>query len=151
MSEGLTYPFTEEQISSQATLNAKGLMFAAAAFAKEHSLSAEEMWTFVGQRFAPGWEGLLGAPVIEIAKWFALNWISSGSEVRSVSGDGAQAHVVVGGWPSEEDLEFWGLTREETDAIRALPLAITDYLGLEFEWSWDGDDVTAKFARPGGA
>jgi hypothetical protein len=68
MSEGLTYPCTDEQISTQATMNANGFGFAIMAYAKEHSLSADELWAFMGEKFAPGWEGMLDAPVNEIAK-----------------------------------------------------------------------------------
>jgi len=151
MSEGLTYPFSDEQIRNQATLNANGLGFAIMAYAKEHSLSADEMWAFVGEKFAPGWEGMLGAPAEEIAKWFALNWVSLGAEVRSLTGDEAQSQVVIAGWPSAENLEVYGLTREETDAIWATPASIAEYLGLEYEWSRDGDEVTFTFTRPSDA
>jgi hypothetical protein len=151
MSEGLTYPFTAEQISNQATVNANGLGFAVMAYAKEHSVSLDELWTYMGRRFAPAWEGLKGSPVSEVAKWFALNWVSLGAEVRTLSGDEAQGKVVTAGWPSVENLEAFGLTREEADCMRLAPAAIAEYLGLAFEWSREEDEVTMIFTRQSAA
>ena len=150
MSEGLNYPFTDEQISNQAKGNASALILAITAYAKEHSLSADEMWKFMGRKFAPGWEGLRGSPVSEVAKWFALNWVSLGAELRSFSGDEVRAQIVTAGWPSAESLEFFGLAREDV-SHGAAPASIAEYLGLSFEWSRDGDEVTFIFSRPDSA
>ncbi len=147
MSEGLNYPFTAEQIANQAIENASSLSLAMTAYAKEHSLSADEMWKFVGRKFAPGWEGERGSPVSEVAKWFALNWVSLGAELRSFSGDDVQAQIVTAGWPSAESLEEFGLTREDTDATWVTPAPIAEYLDLAYEWSRDGDEVTYIFSR----
>lgn len=149
MSEGLNHSFTAEQISNQATGNASSLILAVTAYAKEHSLSADEMWSFVGRKFAPGWEGMRGSPVSEIAKRFALNWVSFGAELRSLTGDDVKAQFVFAGWPSAEGLEFFGLSRENISG--AAPASIAEYLGLSFEWSRDGDEVTFVFSRPGTA
>lgn len=151
MSEGLNYPFTDEQISNQAKGNASSVGLAVMAYAIEHSLSADEMWKFMGRKFAPGWEGLRGSPVSEVAKWFALNWVSLGAELRSFSGDEVRAQIVTAGWPSAESLEQFGLTREDTDAGGSAPAAIAEYLALAYEWSRDGDEITEIFSRPGSA
>jgi hypothetical protein len=72
-----------------------------------------------------------------------------GAEVRSLSGDEVQGQIVMAGWPSAESLEFYGLIREETAAVWAAPASIAEYLGLDYEWSRDGDEVTHVFSRPG--
>jgi hypothetical protein len=150
MSEGLNYPFTAEQICNQARGNANGLILAMTAYAIEHSISTDEMWRSIGGRFALGWEGLRGAPVLEVAKRFALNWVSFGAEVRSLAGDDVKAQFVYSGWPSAESLEFWGLSLEDV-SHGAAPASIAEYLGLTFEWSRAGDEVTFLFSRPGAA
>jgi hypothetical protein len=150
MSEGLNYPFTAEQIGNQATGNATALILAMTAYAKEHSLSVDEMWRFIGRKFALGWEGMRESPVSEVTKRFALNWVSFGAELRSLSGDETKAQLVFAGWPSAEDLEYFGLTREDFSDGAAVD-SIAEYLGLSFEWSRDGDEVTFIFSRPDSA
>ena len=149
MSEGLNYPFTAEQISDYATLNASAFILAIMAYAKEHSLPTDELFSSFGRIFAPAWEGVRGTPVGEVAKWMALHQVSTGAELRSLSEDEVQAQIVIVGWPSEEHLEHFGLTREDTDAFRVIPATIAEYLGLAYEWNRDADEIAQIFSRPG--
>ena len=144
MSDETNTTFTPEQISEQAQGNAKGLVLVAVAYLKEHALSMDEFWAFVGRRFAPGWEQGLTAK--EVARWAALNMVSIGCNLRSLSGNESQAEAVIGGWPSEESLTFFGLTQEEADTVWCSFGPIAESLGYGYEWRRQGDEVTITFS-----
>ena len=144
MSDEMNTTFTPEEISEQAQGNVNGLSLVAVAYLKEHALSMEEFWAFVGGQFAPGWEQ--GMTAKEVARWAALNMISGGCSLRLLSGDESQAEAVIAGWPSEESLAFHGLTQEEADTLWGSFGPIAESLGYDYEWRRQGDEVTITFS-----
>jgi hypothetical protein len=70
-----------------------------------------------GEAYAPAWEELRGRPVEEVAQLVALNVLSEGSTLRSLSSKGGRAGMPVEGWPDEESLGFLPLERDECDRI----------------------------------
>lgn len=62
---------------------------------KERGLAVEEYVAYHGRRFAPGWEELRGQPFAEVAQLVALNSVSVGCTLRSLSGNDTRADVYV--------------------------------------------------------
>jgi hypothetical protein len=140
MSDETTTSFTPEQISQQATLNANMLLFLAIAYVKEQRLSLDQFWSFGGKLLIPFWES--AESVEECAKWTALNMVSLGAKLHSISGDESQAKVVLGGWPSEELAASYGITMEEVSSSWDMMIPVFESLGYVYEWNRQGDVVT---------
>ena len=145
MSDEMKTTFTPEQISQQSQGNFNAFCLVAVAYLKEHALSTDEFWSFVGRRFAPRWQHGLTAK--EIARWAALNMVSAGGNLRSISGDESQAEAVLRGWPSEDSLVFVGVTREDADSMWGSFGPIAESLGYGYQWHRQGDEVTMTFSR----
>ena len=71
----------------------------------------------VGQRFAPGWAEMEGQPTKAVAQMAALNMVSVGGSVQSLSGDDSQAQAVIQGWPAEDWRTFFTLEQTEIDPV----------------------------------
>ena len=145
MSDETSVSFTPEEISQQAQGNVTHISLAAAAYLKEHALSMDDFWAFAGRRFAPSWKQ--GMTAKEVATGAALNMVSGGWNLRSLSGDDSQAEAVMGGWPFEGALELHELTQEEADTIWNVFGPIAESLGYGYEWNRQGDEVTMTFSR----
>ena len=145
MSDEMKTTFTPEQISQQAQGNFNGVLLVVVAYLKEHALSVDEFCAFAGHRFAPGWQQGLTAK--EIARLAALNMVSAGGNLRSLSGDESQAEAVLRGWPSEDSLVFFGVTQEDADSMWGAMGTIAEHLGFDYEWHRQGDEVTITFSR----
>lgn len=145
MSEETKTTFTPEQISQQAIGNVTNICLAADAYLKEHALSMDEFWAFVGRRFAPGWDQ--GMTAKEVALAAALNMVTGGWNLLSLSGDESQAEVVMGGWEFVEAPEFYELTLKEADTIWGAFGPIAESLGYVYAWKRQGDEVTMTFTR----
>jgi len=145
MSDEMNTTFTPEQILQQAQGNLTGVLLVVVAYLKEHALSVDEFCAFAGHRFAPRWQQGLTAK--EVARWAALNIVSAGGNLRSLSGDESQAEAVLGGWPSEDTLTFYGVTQEDADSIWGPMATIAEHLGFDYEWHRQGDEVTMTFSR----
>ena len=74
MSDVTSTTFTPEQISKAAQGNVNALCLVMVAYLKEHNLSQDEFWSFVGSQFAPNWEQEASAK--EVALEAALNMVS---------------------------------------------------------------------------
>ena len=137
--------FTAEEVCEQAKGNTGAMLLALLAYARDQGRSPAEAAHFVGRLFAPSWDEVLGQEALVAARWAALNLASGGAEVRRLAGDAARAEATVAGWPSEEDLAFFGLGREEADAAYAIFAPIAERLGLRYAYRRDGDEVTLAF------
>ena len=145
MSDEMNNNFTPEQILQQAQENLTGVLLVVVAYLKEHALSVDEFCAFAGHRFAPGWQQGLTAK--EVARAAALNMVSAGVNLRSLSGDESQAEAVLGGWPSEDNLAIYGVSQEDADSIWGPMVTIAEHLGFDYEWHRQGDEVTMTFSR----
>jgi len=72
--------------------------------------------------------------------------VTGGGELRRLEGDARHAESVIGRWPLDEDLGFFGLSQQEADMLYALFTPIAKRLALAYTWSRDGDAVTMTFA-----
>lgn len=140
-----TDPFTSEEICEQATGNAGALSLVLLAYARERGESLPEVARFAGRIFAPGWDTERGKGARVAARWAALNAVSCGSTLQRLTEDSKRASTTVSGWPTDEDLAFVGLSRDEADALFEVFDPIATRLGLRYSWRRDGDAVEMTF------
>jgi hypothetical protein len=103
-----------------------------------------------GRSFAPAWEELRGSPVEEVAQLVALNALSVGSTLRSLSSEEGRAEMLVEGWPDEALLGFLPPDREECNQIWDTYRPIMEHLGLDYAWQRQDDVVRITVELPSG-
>ncbi len=145
MSDEPAAEFTPEQITEHAQGNLTAFILTTFAYLKDRGLSTEEFVRYVGQRFAPSWDEVKDHPLPEITRIAALNIVSSGARLRSISGDDTHAEAVVSGWPSEESRSAFGLTMEDLDPFWNIYQPVADYLRLKYSWERQDDAITLRF------
>ena len=150
MSEAANAPFPTEEICAQAQGNAAAWVLTIIAYLKERGLAVEDCVAYHGRRFAPAWEGLRDRPVEEVAQLVALNALSVGSTLRSLSSEDGRAEVLVEGWPDEELMSFLPLDRDDTDQIWNTYEPIMEHLGLRYAWRRQDDAVRITVERQSG-
>jgi len=149
MSDAADVGFSPEEVSSQAQDNATAFALTALAYLKERGLDLDEYVAFHGRRFAPAWEDLRARPVVEVARLAALNAVSLGATLRSLSGDDRSAEVVVAGWPQEDFLDLLRLSPEDAERQHDAFGPIMEHLGIRYGWRREGDAVRMNFERDG--
>jgi hypothetical protein len=141
VSDAADAPFPPEEICAQAQGNAAAWILTMIAYLKERGLAVEDCVAYHGRRFAPAWEGLRGRPVEEVAQLVALNALSVGNTLRSLSSEDGRAELLVEGWPDEELLDFLPLNRADCDQIWNTFKPIMEHLGLRYAWQRQDDVV----------
>ena len=106
-------------------------------------MAVDDYVAFFGRRFAPGWEELRGQPVAAVARTAALNAVSVGGTLRSLSGDEAKAEVLIEGWPAEEILSALGLERSDGETMWDSFEPIMEHLGIRYSW-WPEEDGAVR-------
>ena len=140
--EGSQNAFTSEEICEQAKGNVGALSLLLLAYARGSRTTAGRGRPVHGWRLAPGsGPGARRADAWTAARWAALNMVSGGGELRWLDGDARQAAAVVGRWPLDEDLAFFGLSQQEADTFYDLFTPIAERLGLAYTWRRNGDDL----------
>jgi hypothetical protein len=134
--------FTKDEVLQQAKMNAQALFLVAMGYIREKRLSVDEFWSFVGEKFTLGWESLLGKGARVAMRMFALNMVSVGGTLESLSGDESRAEAVIADWPSPDLLQAFGVSRGDVDRMYAVFQPIADLLELGYEWRRQGDRVT---------
>jgi hypothetical protein len=140
------HEFTSEQLYQQAQGNLTAFIVGTMAYLKEQGRTPEEWVTFIGKRFAPGWESDKGRAKAAMQS-VVLNLLSAGGSLHSLTGDDAQAEAVIADWPSADVLEFFGLSLEDVDPIHTIFTPIAASLNLRYEWHRAGNQVTFRFSR----
>jgi hypothetical protein len=141
VSDAANAPFPQEEICAQAQGNAAAWILTMIAYLKERGLAVEDCVAYHGRRFAPAWEELRGRPVEEVAQLVALNALSVGNTLRSLSSEDGRAEVLVEGWPDEELLSLLPLDRDDYDQIWNTYKPIMEHLGLGYAWQRQNDVV----------
>jgi hypothetical protein len=77
----------------------------------------------------------------------ALNALSAGSTLSSLSSEEGRAEVLVEGWPDEELMGFLTLDREEVDQICDTYKPVMVHLGLRYAWRRQDDVVRIVVER----
>jgi hypothetical protein len=147
MSEDERTAFTDDEILYWAQMNFTYLFLGTLAFLKNHSLSPEDYVNSLARQFAAGWEPLRSGGPAEVARAAALNAVSTGSTLRSLSGDAEMGEAVVEGWPSAEALSFFGQTRSDAEVLWNIFEPIAAHLGLHYKWEREGDAIRMTFWR----
>jgi hypothetical protein len=142
--------FPPEEICAQAQGNAAAWILTMIAYLKEHDGEVEDGVAYHGRIFAPVWEELRGSPVEEIAQLVALNTLSVGNTVRSLSSEDGRAEVLVEGWPDEELMGFFPLDRDDCDRIWDTYRPIMEHLGLGYAWQRQDDIVRVTIEQQSG-
>jgi hypothetical protein len=137
--------FIPEEICQQAKGNVGALSLLLLSYARDRGQPLDEAARFCGRVFAPGWDEVPARDARTAARWAALNMVSGGGELRRLEGDARQAEAVIGRWPIDEDLVFFGLSQQEADTFYALFTPIAERLGLTYSWKRDGAEVTMIF------
>jgi hypothetical protein len=151
MSDAADAPlFPPEEICAQAQSNAAAWILTMIAYLKERGGAVEDGVAYHGRSFAPAWEGLRGRPVEEVAQLVALNTMSVGNTLRSLSSEDGRAEVLVEGWPDEELMSFFPLDRDECDQIWDTYRPIMKHLGLGYAWQRQDDVVRVTIERQSG-
>ncbi len=147
MNDAANAEFTTEELLSYAQGNATAFALAAIAYLKEQGLAVDDYVRFFGRRFAPGWEELRTQPVLAVARTAALNAVSVGGALGSLSGNETHAEVLIEGWPDEEIARALGLERSEGEAMWDSFEPIMEHLGISFSWRHEGEGVRIIFER----
>jgi len=134
MTDAANVEFTTEELLAQAQGNATAFILATIAYLKEQGLAVDDFVRFFGLRFSPGWEELRSQPVLAVARTAALNAVSVGGTLRSLSGDEAHAEMLIEGWPDEEISGALGLSRGDGEAMWDSFEPIMEHIGIRYSW-----------------
>ncbi len=146
MSDEMKTTFTPEQIAQQAQGNAIASFLVSISYLRDHDLAVDQYVAYVGRRVAPGWEALRDRPIQDVAKMAALNMVSLGGELQSLSGDDSKAEAVIRGWPPEDWRTFFALDLADVDSLWSAFEPVAEHLGLRYSWKRQGDEVTMIFS-----
>ena len=136
--EAPQHAFAPLQVAERGQDNFQHVLFGTIAHLKENDLSVEEWALSLGALFAPGWGH--GYSARAIAERAALNVVSAGASLRSVTGNDDWAECVVGDWPPQGKLSsdrmhhFFGLTTHDVDPFWEVFRPIAEHLGFDYEW-----------------
>lgn len=131
--------FTEAEVGRQSRINATAMALGLLAHAKRHGELPETAVRWLGETFAPGWEGLQGKGALAALRLAALNMTSVGMHVHTLTGDEHRAEASLGDWPPNGDLAFFGLDREDAEAMYSIFEPIATSLGLRYRWERSDD------------
>jgi hypothetical protein len=145
MTDAANTRFTTDELLSYAQGNATAFVLTAFAHLKERGLGVDEYVAFFARWVAPGWEELRGRPVTDVAREAALNVVSVGGTLRSLSGDDTSAEVLIARWPEEESLSDLQLTQSDGDRLWNAFGPIMEYLGIRYAWQREGEAVRMTF------
>lgn len=139
--------FSKDDVLGQAKANGQALFLVTIGYIKEKGLPIDEFWRFVGEKFTLGWDSLQGKGARVAMRMFALNMVSVGGTLESLSGNEARAEAIISGWPSADLANAFGVSRDDADRGYAIFQPIAAVLGLRYEWRREGDRVTLILSR----
>jgi hypothetical protein len=135
-----------EELLDHAEENLTAVILGTAAFCKTRQIPFSEWVDFIGKSVAPTWDEVKGQGPRQIARLVALNVVAAGGDVDGLTGEDSRAELRCR-WPDGEDLAHFGLTREDLDPFLEVYGPIAARLGLQYEASRAGDEITVVFAR----
>ena len=144
MTDAADIQFTTEELLSYAQGNATAFVLATIAYLKEHGLAVEDYVRFFGSKFAPGWEELREQPLTAVARMAALNAVSVGGTLRSLSGGEDRAEVLIEGWPDEEISGVLGLGHDEGEVMWDSFEPIMEHLGILYSWGHEQENGAVR-------
>lgn len=139
--------FPPERLLEQAQGNFNAIVCTTIAYLKERGLPLDDYVTYVGQKFAPTWDGMQAASAKEFAESAALNLVASGGQVLALTGDEHQAEVLMTNSPPADYLEMAGISTADADTFNGVFHAVAGALDLHFEQQRTGEQVRLRFSR----
>ncbi|GAC1346717.1 MAG: hypothetical protein NVSMB27_10790 [Ktedonobacteraceae bacterium] len=139
------HTFSFEQIRHQAQENALAFLLASVVYFKEQDLS--QFIAGLGNTLAPGWKDLKGHGARVVMNTLALHIVSLGGTIVGIAGDDDLAYATFAHVPSSDVLKFFGLTRDEADAIWDIYKPMASSIKLWYTWSRQQNEVTFKLSR----
>jgi hypothetical protein len=148
MTEASNTEFTTEELLSQARGNATAFILTTIAYLKERGMDVDDFVAYFGHQFAPGWDDLRAQPVATVARTAALNAVSVGGTLGSLSSDETRAEVIMTGWPEGEEISnVLGLGPNDSDALWDSFYPIMERLGIRYAWRREDGSVKLTFER----
>ena len=149
MADAVDTRFTTEELLDYAQGNATAFALATIAYLEEHGLTVGDYVEYFGRKFAPGWEELRSQPAVAVARTAAMNAVSVGGILRSLSGDEARAEVIIEGWPDERISDVLGLERADAEAMWDSFEPIMEHIGVRYSWGHEVDGAVKMTFEPG--
>jgi hypothetical protein len=137
--------FTDAEVRDQAMTNATACGLALLVYAREHGEAPTTAAHWLGRLFAPGWERVRGQGAYQVARLAALNFVSLGATLQALAGDEQRAVATLAGWPPDEILRQFEVSRAEAGAAFTIMEPIAEFVGLRYRWVRQGDAVTMAF------
>jgi hypothetical protein len=148
MTDAANTRFSTDELLSYAQGNATAFVLATIAYLKQHGMAVDDYVRFFGSRFAPGWEELRDEPLTAVARTAAMNAVSVGGVLRSLSGDAERAEMIIEGWPEEEISGVLGLERSDGEVMWDSFKPIMEHLDIRYSWGHEEDGaVRLTFER----
>ncbi len=139
--------FSQEQVAQRSMENANGFVLGSIAYLKDRGQSVEDWATFLGQRFAPIWQDLKGQGARAAMEQIALNTVSLGATLHSLSGNESQAEAVIGDWPPPEFAQLLGISEADSEALGRIFAPISESLGLQYDYQLQDGRATFRLSK----
>ena len=140
--------FSDDEIARQARQHASALPYLMTAFARECGRSPDDAAVLVGRAFASGWEEARGQGALVVVRSMALNLVAGGGTALGITGDERRAEARVAGLSGDEELAFFGLSRDDVDRFNGAFGPIATHLGLRAEWRREGEEMVLTVDQP---
>ena len=145
MSERMNTHFTPERILQLAQRNITGILLITIAYLKEHGLSLEDYFQYLGENFAPNWQH--GLTAMEVAYYQARNHASFGQELYQLLGGDTDACIMMSVWPDDQTLAAYGVSREDAEVIWHSLVTIANHVGYDCRFCRQEDRIMASLSR----
>jgi len=123
----------------------------AIAYAKSLGKTAEDYGKFVGEKFAPSWEGAKGQGVAPVIRTWSGHWqiYENGKfEIVSESETSVTAKMNRPYSAYFKDGDLFGVTMNDYETfLERIGMAIANYLGLKYEQKVEGDNLIATISE----
>ena len=121
------------------------------AYAKSLGKTAEDYGKFVGEKFAPSWEGLKEQGIAPVMRIFSGHWQLYKNGKCEILNESETSVTIRANRPYLayfKDGELYGVTVEEYESfVVQIGLAIQNYLGLKYEQKIEGDWVVVTISE----
>jgi hypothetical protein len=139
--------FSDSEITRQALTQSSALTYLMVAYARECGKTPAHAAEFAGRIFAKGWSRHADLDALGIARNMALIMLTIGGDNIRITGDSLEAEVRASGVVTDEEAQFFGVTRDDADQFCNVFGPMVSALGYRFDWRRDGDDLVYRVRR----
>lgn len=138
--------WTKDQILQQAQGNANAMTAAILLYVQETGQSVEDFAAFVAEKFAPGWNEVVGKGALTIAQVAVFNPVSLGATMVSLDGDDDHATAVFDVSAMDEFISMFGVPSADIETMwRIFMGRMADFLNIGFDMQRNGSQWTFEF------